>query len=202
MIARGSIVVSLHDVAPATAAQSMRWLSIVEQHGMRASLLVVPGPWRNGSLANDAEFAAWLRAAGDRGHELSLHGWEHRAIRHNDDSRNATRRHSLVGNVLARGCQEFWQLGLREADRRIAAGLEVLHAAGIETSGFTPPGWLASPETVTTLRKRGFAYTTTQRSVIDLRNDRVLPISALSQRPGSWSATDARNTAATRPAPR
>jgi len=185
MTANNCIVVSLHDVAPGSAGQSMRWLSIVERYGLRASLLVVPGPWRNGSLATDASFASWLRAARDRGHELSLHGWEHRATAHRSDSRHATVRHSLVGNVLARGCQEFWQLGTREADRRIGAGLEVLSNAGIEVDGFTPPGWLASPETVEVLRARGFLYTTTQWSVINLRDGRSLPISALSQRPGS-----------------
>ncbi|MCE9622986.1 MAG: polysaccharide deacetylase family protein [Actinomycetia bacterium] len=181
-----SLVVSLHDVAPGTAAQSKHWLSIVEWYGLRATLLVVPGPWRGGSLANDPAFAAWLRAAEERGHELALHGWEHRSVRDQaGESRNDTRRHSLMGALLARGCQEFWQLGADESERRIIAGQEVLRAAGIEARGFTPPGWLASPETLSTLRRLGFEYTTTQWSVVDLHRDREIRIAALSQRPGS-----------------
>jgi predicted deacetylase len=180
------LVVSLHDVAPATSTASRRWLDIVERHGMRATLLVVPGPWRGARLAADPGFAAWLREVAARGHELALHGWEHRAVidPHGDPAR-AGRRYRLVGDLLARGCQEFWQLGRAEADRRIGAGLDVLADAGITPVGFTPPGWLASAETLGALHARGFEWTTTQWSVLDLRGGRAHTIAALSQRPGS-----------------
>ena len=44
------IIVSLHDVAPATATASARWLEVVERQQMVATLLVVPGPWRGSSI--------------------------------------------------------------------------------------------------------------------------------------------------------
>ncbi len=173
------LVVSLHDVAPATAEASRRWLRLVERHGMRATLLVVPGPWRGASLAADPEFAGWLRSAHERGHEISLHGWEHRA---RDWSRSVR---GAYGRVLSRGCAEFWQLDEPAARRRIVDGLDVLRAHGLGARGFTPPAWLASDAARRAARDLGLAYTTTQWSVIDLRDGERIRAFAVSQRPGS-----------------
>lgn len=174
------LVVSLHDVAPATADASRRWLHLVERHGMRATLLVVPGPWRGASLAADPGFAGWLRDAHARGHEISLHGWEHRAAR--AWSRSVR---GAYGRVLSRGCAEFWQLDEPAARLRIADGLDVLRSHGLRADGFTPPAWLASDAARRAARGLGLTYTTTQWSVIDLRDGGRVRAFAVSQRPGS-----------------
>lgn len=178
------VVVSLHDVAPASAAASAAWLDVVESHGWRATLLVIPGAWRGATLGEDAGFVDWLHAAADRGHELALHGWEHHGVL--CDGRGP--RHRLRrcrGNVFARGCAEFNELDAVEARRRIHAGRRALSSVGIEPVGFTPPGWLASHDTVTVLRDEGFRYTTTQWAVLDLVGRRTIRMPAISQRPGS-----------------
>ncbi len=173
------LVVSLHDVAPSTADASRRWLQVVERHGMRATLLVVPGPWRGAALSGDPAFAAWLRDAEARGHEISLHGWVHRV--EGGWSRSPR---GAYGRVLSRGCAEFWQLDEDAARRRIAAGLATLSSHGLHARGFTPPAWLASDATRRAARDLGLTYTTTQWSVIDLRGGDRVRAFAVSQRPG------------------
>jgi predicted deacetylase len=182
-------VVSLHDVAPATFEQSRHWLDRVEAHDLRATLLVVPGPWRSPGVASNPAFVAWLRAAHARGHEVSLHGWEHRGV---DMESAITRGRSMTaaaarryGQLMARGCGEFHTLGRFEAKRRLRLGLEALGTIGLHPTGFTPPGWLISSDSLVALRQLGFRYTTTQWSVIDLHGGRTLRIPALSQRPAS-----------------
>ncbi len=178
-----AIVISLHDVAPGSFAQSATWLNIVERHGMRASLLVIAGPWRGRALAGDLAFAEWLRAAEARGHEVVLHGWEHQAIDNPAMASSSIRR--LYGAARARGCGEFQLLDQTDASRRIERGRDVLAAHGFHPIGFTPPGWLASPGTYAALRELGYRYTTTQWGVHDLVTSRVIRMFATSQRPGS-----------------
>ncbi|MDO8389128.1 MAG: polysaccharide deacetylase family protein [Actinomycetota bacterium] len=185
----GKVVISLHDVAPGSEHASRKWLQIVERHGMRASLLVIAGPWRGHSLAGDDRFAEWLRQAQGRGHELVLHGWHHHAVR--DALATPSALHRLYGAARARGCAEFHELGVDAARRRIEAGQAVMHHHGFDPRGFTPPGWLASAGTLQALRELGFAYTTTQWSVHDLRSDQRLQLMATSQRPGSRLARPA-----------
>ena len=185
----GRLIISIHDVAPGSSAASQVWLDLVERHGMRASLLVIPGPWRGRALAGDHAFAGWLREAEARGHELVAHGWEHVAV--SDPALDPSAATRLNGRVRARGCAEFQSLGLAEAQRRIERGLEVLHSHGIHPLGFTPPGWLASDQAVVALRSAGFRYTTTQWAVHDLVHDHRLPVFATSQRPGSRFARHA-----------
>ncbi|MGH6655287.1 MAG: hypothetical protein ACRDVE_08775, partial [Actinocrinis sp.] len=55
-VAEPPLVVSIHDVALATAAESARWLADLDGLGVRATLLVVPGPWREPALANAPEY--------------------------------------------------------------------------------------------------------------------------------------------------
>jgi predicted deacetylase len=127
------LVVSVHDVAPATAAETRSWLADLAGLGVPAALLVVPGPWRGPGLAEEPEFGAELRRAADAGHELALHGWSHTAQPGGDRSRRWS------GQVAARGAGEFWTLDAPQARARIELGLSALRAAGIEPRGVGPP---------------------------------------------------------------
>ena len=182
-----AVIVSLHDVAPATAQQSVEMLSMVSLYGLRATLLVIPGPFRGQTLADDdGTFARWLRDAEGNGNELAQHGWAHEGARDPRGNVGVLRR--LEGRALARGCAEFLELGIVEATRRILAGREVLDAAGIHPVGFTPPGWLASRDTLCALRRLRYRYTTTQWSIVDVVRTETHYVGALSQRPGSTIA--------------
>jgi predicted deacetylase len=171
------LVVSVHDVSPATADEIARWCADADNLGVPVSLLVIPGPWRGARLADEPGYADVLTARVARGDELVLHGWEHRA----GPAGPALRR--AVGHAVARGAAEFAALDEEEAARRLAKGRAVLAGLGLSVDGFTPPGWLASPATDRALAKAGFRYTTTHRGVRDLRGGTTYRGFALSHRP-------------------
>ena len=176
-------VVSIHDVAPATHSESAHLLAHVEDLGMRASLLVIPGPWRGRHLGDDTRFVDWLRDARDRGHEVVAHGWEHLAVVDPTDRPRLTKR---VGErVLSRGCAEFATLGLAEAERRASLSLSVLRSHGFAPNGFVAPGWSLSPAASRALVSVGFGYTTTRLAIADLTLSRSIPMPAVCHRPGS-----------------
>ena len=114
-------VVSLHDVSPATAEASRRWLSIIESLGIRASLLVVPGPWRGRDIATSGAFCDWLYQASLRGHEIVQHGWCHAVVRG-----DVSQRRRALGDLVGRGCQEFWELDEETARTHLVLGREAL----------------------------------------------------------------------------
>lgn len=176
---RRSLVVSLHDAAPATAEVSRRWLDLLESVGVRVSILVVPGPWMGRDMSGADGFVEWLDAAAARGHEIVQHGWCHSSVR--GDVSYARR---VVGNLLGRGCQEFWELSEQDASVHLTLGREALRSQGIDTTGFVAPGWLMSGGTVSALRSLGYRWTTTHTAVMPLDGEPiVMPV--LSQRPGS-----------------
>lgn len=172
------LVVSVHDVSPATATQSCRWVDELDERGVPASLLVIPGPWRGRTLAAAPEFAGWLQACRRRGHEICLHGWDHGA------AAGAPLRRALVGQLVARGCSEFWSLEEDEAAARARRGLDLLAGLGLDACGFTPPGWLASASAIQGLRRAGLRYVATHRSVSDLRSGYRLRAPVICHRPG------------------
>jgi predicted deacetylase len=173
------LVVSVHDVSPATATESRQWVSDLDERGISASLLVIPGPWRERSLAADPEFAQWLRDCVARGHEVCLHGWDHTA------STEAPLWRSTTGNLVARGCAEFWALNEDRAEVRARRGLVVLAELGLRPSGFTPPGWLASAPAIRGLRRVGLRYVTTHTSVTELRSGEQVRAMVICHRPHS-----------------
>jgi predicted deacetylase len=172
------IVVSVHDVSPATAAETARWCADADSLGIPVSLLVIPGPWRGTTLADEPGYAEVLRARVAHGDELVLHGWTHRAGPEGSWSRRA------LGRAVARGAAEFAALDEDESARRVAAGRTVLADLGLSAGGFTPPGWLASPAANRVLVRAGFRFTTSHRGVHDLRTGRLHRGFALSHRPG------------------
>lgn len=177
-MSQARLVVSVHDVAPATAAETARWCADADDLGIPVSLLVIPGPWRGCALQTSPEYGDVIRERLARGDELVLHGWEHRAGPEGSPLRRA------AGRVMTRGAAEFAALDEAEAARRLDAGRAVLADVGLATDGFTPPGWLASPAADRALARAGFRYTTSHLGVRDLRGGRLHRGFALSHRPG------------------
>ncbi|MBS2551037.1 polysaccharide deacetylase family protein [Catenulispora sp. NL8] len=175
---RPQLLVSIHDIAPASAAATERWLADLDARDIPATLLVIPGPWRGSRLSQSPDLVATLHAAAARGHELALHGWAHRAGPDGAPWRRA------AAQLLARGAAEFAALDVAEATARLSAGLAELAALDIEPVGFHPPGWLASPGAFTALRRVGLRYTSSHLFVHDLITERRHTLPALSHRPG------------------
>lgn len=173
-------VVSVHDIAPWSFAQSRRWLGDLDARGVPATLLLVPGAWRGPGLPEDPALVSWLHRARRRGHELSLHGYAHEAVPGGPLPRR------WLNSVLARGCAEFCALDEPAAHERLRAGLAALASVDISPQGFTPPGWLASPGALTALRELGLDYTTSHLGVRDLRTGVRHRMVALSHRPGGF----------------
>ncbi|WP_242891539.1 DUF2334 domain-containing protein [Actinomadura litoris] len=172
-------VVSIHDVAPSTAEPTARWLADLDERGVPCTLLVIPGPFGGGAaLPHDGPLVAFLHAAALRGHELALHGYAHEGVPGGPLWRRG------VNQALARGAGEFWSLTANQAAGRLRAGRALLAEAGIEVTGFTPPGWLASPGTRRALAALGFTYWTSQLGVHHLPGGPVRRMPALSHRPG------------------
>lgn len=174
-----ALVVSIHDVAPASFVETRRWSDQLRVRGVPAVHLVIPGPWRGGDTARDPGLVGWLaerRAAGD---EIAQHGWQH-----GRGPAATSRLRSLTGAVVCRGAQEFWGLDGADARRRLQRGRQVLADAGLDVDGFTPPGWLADRTTMGALAELGYRYTTSHLWVADLRRRRRIPALALSHRAG------------------
>jgi predicted deacetylase len=172
-------VVSVHDVAPATGEQTATWVADLDDRKVPATLLIVPAAFGGGpALPDDPALVAYLHAAVGRGHEPSLHGFRHRGVP------GGPRWRRTVDQVLARGAGEFWSLTEEQARGLLRAGLDVLASVDIGVSGFTPPGWLASPGARRALAELGFRYWTSQLAVHDLGAGAVHRMPALSHRPG------------------
>jgi predicted deacetylase len=97
-----SLVVSVHDVAPASAAETLRWCADVDALGIPVSLLVIPGPGRGQQLADTPDFARVLRERRDRGDEVMVHGWTHVAGPQGSRTRRAIGRAVAVARPSSR----------------------------------------------------------------------------------------------------
>jgi predicted deacetylase len=178
MTGESLLVVSVHDVSPATADETARWCADADALGVAVSLLVIPGPWRGTSLSDEPGYADVLHTRAAHGDEISLHGYTHRA----GPEGSLVRR--TLGRAVARGAAEFAALNRRQAAERLDLAWAVMAPLDLVTTGFTPPGWLASGDAQDALRAAGYRYTTSHLGVKDLRTGILHRAFALSHRPG------------------
>lgn len=167
---RPALIVSVHDIAPATREESARIIEELARLGVRCcSLLVVPNYHCRGSSFADREFVNWLRQLQTAGHEIVMHGYYH--------ARPASPAESVRDRVITRVYTqregEFYDLDYDEAFRRISQAREEFRGAGLKPHGFVAPAWLLSGEAERAARDCEVEYTTRLRSVRDLRNGRT-----------------------------
>src|SRR5438105_13484838 len=83
----GSLVVSVHDVAPITRPTVEKMLTDLKEAGVRVtSLLVVPDYHHRGKSIDDARFASWLRELEAEGHEVVIQGYFHEPPQRNSEA--------------------------------------------------------------------------------------------------------------------
>jgi uncharacterized protein len=75
--------------------------------------------------------------------------------------------------VLLRGGPGFTASPAHEAGLRLAAAVNLLDRIGLRVDGFAPPRWLATPGTLTALRRKGFQLCAELVGVRDLRAEFV-----------------------------
>jgi predicted deacetylase len=165
--ATGVVCVVLHDVAPQTWDRYRPFLEATETLKVPLTLLVVPNFHHAGDLRRHPRFVAAMDARLARGDEIALHGYFH--------ADNQPLRGDPVDYVMRRVYTreaEYYRLGVAAARERLQQGLDMFAGFGWRPAGFVAPAWLPGPATCAALAGLPLRYTSTRRSVIDLRSGR------------------------------
>ncbi len=163
---QAALVVSVHDVAPATRHLSERIVKELARSRVRVcSLLVVPNYHHTGASMKDRDFVQWLRDLEAAGHEIVIHGYYHQQPRRESESLRA----KLITRSYTNGEGEFFDLDYEEAFIRITRAREEFTAAGLKPRGFIAPAWLLSREAERAALDAQMEYTARLTSVRDLR---------------------------------
>ena len=170
------LVVSIHDVAPATQSITRDILAELAQRGVHhCSLLVVPNYHHHGASAQDREFISWLRQLEAAGHEIVIHGYFHQRPKSAGENFIA----KFVTQFYTQGEGEFYDIDYDQALHRITTARDEFQAAGLKPRGFVAPAWLLSSEGKRAARDAEMEYTTHLRDVVDLRSGEIFPARSL-----------------------
>jgi predicted deacetylase len=164
--AKDPLIVSVHDVAPATrntCEQIIRELTTIG--ATPCSLLVVPNYHGLGESCDDRPFVRWLRDLEAEGHEVVIHGYFHQRPRGGRE----TLRGRLLTRYYTRDEGEFYDLSYSEAFARITKAREQFTVAGLRPRGFIAPAWLLGEEAERAAADAEMEYTTRLTEVRDLR---------------------------------
>ena len=162
------LVVSLHDVAPATRTVCEKILSELSSHRVSVtSLLVVPNYHHGGPSTDDPAFIKWLLDLATDGHEIVIHGYFHERPAATTDG-FATK---LITQFYTLNEGEFYDLGYEESFRRITQARDDFRKAGLRPRGFVAPAWLLSNEGERAAADAEIEYTTRLTTVRDLRSN-------------------------------
>ena len=161
------LVVSLHDVAPATRAACEKIIRELARRGVPVcSLLVVPDYHRSGRAVADREFVQWLRDLEADGHEIVIHGYYHQRPRRDGE----TLRERMTTRFYTSDEGEFYDLSYDEAFQRITRARDEFTSSGLKPRGFIAPAWLLGSEAERAAADADMEYTTRLTAVRDLRS--------------------------------
>jgi predicted deacetylase len=173
---RAALVVSIHDVAPATQARVEEIITELAHRGVAVcSLLVVPNYHRRGCSTEDRAFVRWLQELESKGHEIVIHGYFHERPRQEGESITQ----KLFTRFYTKDEGEFYDLDYDEAFRRITKAREEFAAAGLTPRGFIAPAWLLGLPGERAAADADLEYTTRLTGVRDLRSGDNYPARTL-----------------------
>ena len=173
---RAALVVSIHDVAPATQARVQEIITELAHCGVAVcSLLVVPNYHRGGSSTEDRGFVRWLQDLETKGYEIVIHGYFHERPRRDGE----TVSEKLFTRFYTKDEGEFYDLDYDEALRRITRARQEFTAAGLSPRGFIAPGWLLGTSGERAAADADLEYTTRLTAVRDLRSGENYPARTL-----------------------
>ena len=175
-VERAALVVSLHDVAPATQKRTEEMIVELAHHGVAVcSLLVVPNYHHRGCSTENRGFVRWLQDLEAKGHEIVIHGYFHERPRRNGE----TVSQKLFTRFYTKDEGEFYDLDYEEALRRITKAREEFKAAGLTPRGFIAPAWLLGAQGEQAAADAELEYTTRLTGVRDLRSGEDFPARTL-----------------------
>jgi predicted deacetylase len=173
---REALVVSVHDVAPATQSAVEKIVSELSHHRIPVcSLLVVPNYHHGGSSTEDRAFVRWLQDLEAQGHEIVIHGYFHERPRRNGESLSK----KFFTRLYTSDEGEFYDLEYDEAFRRITQARDEFVAAGLTPRGFIAPAWLLGSAAERAATEAEMEYTTRLTEVRDLRSGDNFPARTL-----------------------
>jgi predicted deacetylase len=162
-----ALIVSVHDVAPATRAVAEKIILELSRRGVPVcSLLVVPNYHHRGSATEDRGFVRWLQELEGQGHEIVIHGYYHERPRRPGESL----REKFITRFYTGDEGEFYDLAYEEALRRITQARDDFTSAGLTPRGFIAPAWLLGPAAERAAAEAEMEYTTHLTGVRDLRS--------------------------------
>lgn len=145
------LVVSLSGLTPCTLDRAAALTTELDTRAVPLSLLLAP---RVAGADQPEPVLDWVRDRVRTGTALLQHGFDPAARRR---GRRA----------------EFAALPAHEASLRLTAAATAMDRLGLDPRGFVPPRWVASPGTLTALRRQGFALCADLAGVRELRTGTV-----------------------------
>ena len=173
---REALVVSIHDVAPATQSAVAEIVKELSAHHIPVcSLLVIPNYHHRGSFSEDRGFVRWLQDLESQGHEVVIHGYFHQRPRREGENLPE----KFFTRLYTSDEGEFFDLDYDESLRRINRAREEFVAAGLSPRGFIAPAWLLGSAAERAAVEAQMEYTTRLTTVRDLRSGDNFPARTL-----------------------
>ncbi len=151
---RRKLIISFHDLHPGSWDCCRRFLERCRSYGANTlSLLLVPQYHGHPPFTENQAFVRWLNKVSERGYEICLHGYYHKA-----ENISGGFKDRMVANYYTNREGEFYQLSAKMAKQRVSDGLHLLKRAKLPVYGFTAPAWLISNAARQVLIESGFLY--------------------------------------------
>jgi predicted deacetylase len=158
LIARPTLLVSIHDVSPLTLDASRRIVDLVMANGVpleALTVLVIPRHQGRAPLDEHSPTRDWLREMVEGGACLCLHGFTHIMA---GTASNPLQ--WLWARIFARGQGELYLSNAADCQASLEAARAVIRRCELAevVHGFVPPAWLLSPAAARVVSQSGFEF--------------------------------------------